>query len=165
MLRFAGFSWPLRPADCVVFAALAALAPASVSAAPLNGLFKGNAYGAIAHGVPAALAKTLHKVAYRPLPCGGTDGATLQKTANGFGAGPGGTPLTIGTVTSTIFTSKTDTSAQMISTSTLDDVSLFGGRVTATRIKSVSIADAGPSLITTASTGPVRDCRRVRCPS
>ena len=153
MLRVAGYFWPVRPAHYLVFATLAALAPASVSAAPLNGLFKGNAYGAIAHGVPAALAKTLHKVAYRPLPCGGTDGATLQKSVNGFSAGPGGTLLTIGTATSTIFTNKTDTSAQMISTSTLDDVSLFGGRVTATRIKSVSIADAGPSLITTASTG------------
>ena len=58
MLRVAGYFWPVRPAHYLVVATLAALAPASVSAAPLNGLFKGNAYGAIAHGVPAALTKT-----------------------------------------------------------------------------------------------------------
>ena len=153
MDRVAGLRWLLRRTPWIVVAAVAAIAPASVSAAPLNGLFKGNAYGAIAYRAPPALAKILHKVAYRPLPCGGTDGATLVKTVNGFSSGPGGGLLAIGRTTSTIFTQKTDTTAQMISTTTLDDVSLFDGLVTASQIKSVSIADANAGLISTNSTG------------
>ncbi len=148
-----GSSGRRQSACLLIFTVLAVFAPISVSAEPLNGLFKGNAWGAIGKGVPAALAKTLHKVAYRPLPCGGTDGATLQKTVTGFSAGPNGTLLRIGSTTSTILTAVTDTTAKMVSTSTVNNVSLFDGLVTVDQIKAVATVDGNAGLVAASSTG------------
>ena len=129
-------------------ALLGAIAPAR--AADLQGVFKGNAYGAISNGLTGTLAKQLHKVAYRPLPCGGTKGSELVKTVNGLAAGD---VLTADTVTSTIQTSKTDVSARMVSRSVLTGVSFLDGRVTASSITAVSTTDADAGLVRTSAAG------------
>ena len=131
MLRIAGYFRPLRPAHYLSVAALAAFAPTSVSAAPLNGLFKGNAYGAIANGVAGGTRQDLAQGRLPPAAMRRHGRRHTAKDRQRVQRRTSGTLLTHRHTTSTIFTDKTDISAQMISTSTLDDVSLFGGLVTA----------------------------------
>lgn len=141
-----------RAAIAVTSLVLAALAGSTrpAPAAELPGVFKGNAYGAISNGITGTLAKQLHKVAYRPLPCGGTKGSELVKSVNGLAAGD---VLAADSVTSSIQTSKTDVSARMVSRSVLTGVSFLGGRVTASSITAVSTTDADAGLVRTSPAG------------
>lgn len=115
------------------------------AAASLPGGFSGAAFGAVTTDMTGPLAKTLHKPAYRPLPCGGTNGATLTSNVNAYAAGPDGRVLSAATITSTIATSATTILAEIHSTSTLTGVSLLDGRITAATLAAVSntVADAG----------------------
>src|SRR5262245_42958192 len=132
----------------LAFAAL--VSPAA--AQELVGTFKGNGYGAISNGVKdTALAKQLHKLAYRPLPCGGTEGRTLVKSLSGVSIGSAGALMKATGVTSTIFTDKTEVSATMRSSSTLTSVNLFNGLITATKIGAVAEVDADAGKIVTSS--------------
>jgi hypothetical protein len=137
--------------------ALGLLAGAVQPAAALPGGFKGNAYGAISEGVPGALGKTLHKVAYRPLPCGGTNGATLEKAMSAYAAGTNGGLMTAATVTSTVVTTTTDIRAELLATTTLTGVSLFDGLITAVTIKAVATVVADAGAIRSSSLGSLFD--------
>jgi hypothetical protein len=126
---------------------------AAAHAAPLPGVFKGDAYGSITTGVSGALGASLHKAAYKALQCGGTNGQTLQATHTGMSVGTNGDLLTTGPIVSTLFTEKTDIAARMLNTSTVNGVSLFGGRVTASLVKAVAKVDGNAGKVVAVPTG------------
>ena len=126
---------------------------AAAIAAPLPGVFKGDAYGSITTEVSGPLGAALHKAAYRALQCGGTNGQTVQSTHKGLSVGISGRLLTTGPIVSTLFTEKTDIAARMLSTSTVNGVSLFGGRVTATLVKAAAKVDADAGKVVATPTG------------
>jgi hypothetical protein len=126
---------------------------AAAHAAPLPGVFKGDAYGSITTGVSGALGASLHKAAYKALQCGGTNGQTRQATHTGMSVGTNGDLLTTGPIVSTLFTEKTDIAARMLNTSTVNGVSLFGGRVTASLVKAVAKVDGNAGKVVAVPTG------------
>src|SRR5215212_8391494 len=100
-----------RFAACTMQALLAlslvACGSVSTAAAALPGGFSGAAFGAVAGNVTGPLAKMLHKPAYRPLPCGGTNGALISNSVSGYAAGLDGQVLSAGAISSTLITSAT----------------------------------------------------------
>jgi hypothetical protein len=113
----------------------------------MDGGFWGDAYGMVASGMTGPLAKVLHKPAYVPIPCGGTNGATLQKRADGYAAGPGGRVASATTVISTLVTARTELLAEMHTTSTLTAVSLFSGLITADSIRAAANVGGDAGLV------------------
>lgn len=145
-----GYSWWVRACATgacrgVLLVAVAVFSGGSASAAPLAGGFWGDAYGMVTAGMTGPLAKLLHKPAYQPIPCGGTNGVTLQKQQNGYSVGTGGSVASVGTVVSTLVTAKTNLLAEIHTTTTLTDVSLFSGLITASSIRAAAnaLGDAG----------------------
>lgn len=126
---------------------------AAAGAAPLPGVFKGDAYGVISTGVSGALGASLHKAAYKALQCGGTSGKTVQATHQGMSVGTNGNLVTTGPILSTVFTEKTDIAARMLNTSTVNGVSLFGGRVTASLVTAVAKVDGNAGKVVAVPTG------------
>ncbi|MFZ1429884.1 MAG: choice-of-anchor P family protein [Geminicoccaceae bacterium] len=124
---------------------LAGSAAQPALAAPLAGGFWGDAYGMVASGMTGPLAKVLHKPAYQPIPCGGSNGATLTKRQEGFVAGTDGSVARAALIVSTLVTTTTSLTAEMHTSSTLTDVDLFGGRITAAGIRAAAnvLGDAG----------------------
>lgn len=134
-----------RAWQLIVGVLLLGAAAQPAQAAPLAGGFWGDAYGMVASGMTGSLAKLLHKPAYQPIPCGGSNGATLTKRQENFAAGTDGSVARAALIVSTLVTTTTSLAAEMHTSSTLSDVDLFGGRITASGVRAVAnvLGDAG----------------------
>src|SRR3954452_19412537 len=119
----------------------------------LPGAFSGGAYGAFANAQAGPVAVQIGKVANLPCPCQGTDGKTLTNTVDSVSAGSGGGVLKAGVVTSTVTTDKTATSADVQDTSTIANLNLLGGLITADAVKAVATVTAGTQTIAGSADG------------
>src|SRR3954463_2137350 len=86
------------------------------------------------------------EVANLPCPCQGTDGETLTNTIDSVSAGSGGV-LEAGVVTSPGATDKTATSADVQDPSTIANLNLLGGLITADAVKAVATVTAGTQMV------------------
>lgn len=134
------------PTILVALATLALGAPAAL-AAPLPGGFWGDAYGMVASDMTGPLAKQLHKPAYQPIPCGGSNGVMLQKRQDLYAAGPDGSVAAVDSLVSTLLTRKTDLTAEMHTTATLTGIDLLGGLITADGIRAEAHASGDAGLV------------------
>jgi hypothetical protein len=148
--------WMRKPA-AVLLAGLvmgAVTVSQGAAAATLPGSFRGEAFGTNATAVVGPIAASLGRTAYLPCPCQGTNGAIQQNNVTSLSAGLGGTVLTAGAVTSTVFARKTATNTVEVSnTSTIADINLLNGLITATTIKAVANTNANATQIASNATG------------
>src|SRR3954454_2649084 len=118
----------------------------------LPGAFSGGAYGAFANAQAGPVEVQIGRVANLPCPGPGTDGKTLTNTVDPVSAGSGGV-LKAGVVTSTVVADKTATSADVQDTSTIADLNLLGGLITADEVTAVATVTAGTQAIASSVDG------------
>ena len=133
--------------------ALGGALPQVAAAAAPQGAFRGEAYGAFATGVVGPIAAQLGRIAYLPCPCKGTNGQVRTNNVAGVAVGPLGVALRADTVTSTVQTRRTASTAEVSNSSSIAGLSALGGLITATSIKAVANTVATASATTSNSNG------------
>jgi hypothetical protein len=118
-----------------------------------TGTFRGDAYGTFANATAGSVAATLGRSAYLPCACEGTDGEVISNRIESLSAGKQGDVLTADEVVTTGFTGSTATGAIIKFTSTIDQLHVFDGLITATSIKAVSNTEIDQTTIKSNSNG------------
>jgi hypothetical protein len=119
----------------------------------LPGAFHGNAYATFANVKAGPIAATLWRSASLACTCEGTDGKTKTNEVDGLSAGDNGNSLIANKTMTTVFTSKTATTADVQNTSSIGGFNALAGLITADGIKAVASISATKNTITPSSDG------------
>ena len=119
----------------------------------LPGAFDGNAYASFANAKAGQIGASVDRSAFVSCICEGTDGKVVTKEVDGVKAGDNGNDLRAQQTISTTFTQKTDTTAEVQNTSTINGLNALGGMVTADNLKASADISATASAMTSSSSG------------
>ncbi len=125
----------------------------TAQAAPLTGAFDGNAYASFANAKAGQIGASFDRSAFVSCICEGTDGKVVTKEVDGIKAGDNGSDLRAQQTISTTFTQKTDTTAEVQNTSTINGMNALGGMITADNLKASADISATASTMTPSSSG------------
>ena len=137
-------------AVALAFVAGMAAAPRAAAAGDLPGSFRGNAYGTEANAKSGDVAVGLGRSAYLPCPCRGTNGRTLSNEITSLKAR---NVLSAAVVKDTILTKRDATHAVSTTTSTISNLNMFDGLLTATTIKGVASVNATKTALSGSTSG------------
>jgi hypothetical protein len=126
---------------------------ASAQAAPLAGAFDGNAYASFANAKAGQIGASIDRSAFVACTCEGTNGKTVTKEVDAVQSGNDGNAFSARTTISTTFTQKTDSTAEVKNTSTINRLNALGGMITADNVNASADVSATASAMTPSSTG------------
>ena len=133
-------------------------APRTALATDLPGSFRGNSYGTEANAKAGDVGVALGRSAYLPCPCRGTSGKTLTNQITDLKAK---NVLSAKTVHNALYTKRDSVHAVSITSSTISNLNLFNGLITATTIKGVANVNATKTALTGSTTGSTFGSLRV----
>jgi len=137
--------------------AIALLASASCGGAAradsLAGAFDGNAYASFANAKAGQIGASVDRSAFVSCTCEGTGGKTVSKEVDAIKAGDSGNALRARETISTTFTQKTDSTAEVQNTATINGLNALGGMITADNVKASADVSATASAMTPSTSG------------
>jgi len=114
----------------------------------LSGQFYGGANAVEAEAMVASLSVGLGSASAAACPCSGSNGHTVADTVSTLSVGPGGSLVSATTNRSTAYGLKTATTATTFQTTTISNLNVLGGLITADVIKAAARVDATSSALT-----------------
>lgn len=125
----------------------------TAQAAQLQGAFDGNAYASFANAKAGQIGASLDRSAFVSCTCEGTDGKTVTKEVKAVKSGDDGKVLGAKATISSTFTQKTDSTAEVKNTSTINGLNALAGMITADNVNASADVSATASAMTPSSAG------------